>query len=74
LASRSDSRERGGSDWPLETNSASALAVVNRSVVGAIVRWCSVSSWRVSAIAWPMEFALIPSRSDSTFWEQIWRR
>jgi hypothetical protein len=26
------------------------------------VRWCSASSWRVSAIAWPMVFALIPSR------------
>ncbi len=74
LASRSDTRERGGSGWSLDTNSVSALAVVNRNVVGVIVRWCSLSSWRVSAIAWPMEFVLIPNRSDSTFCEQIWRR
>jgi hypothetical protein len=70
----SDTREHGGSGSPLDTNSINALAVVNRSVVGPIVRWCSCSSRQVSAIAWPMEFVLIPSSSDSTFWEQIWRR
>ena len=52
-ASRLDTRERGGSGWSLETNSVSALAVGNRSVVAVIVRCCSLSSWRVSAIAAP---------------------
>jgi hypothetical protein len=48
--------------------------VAKRSVVEEIEWRRSVSSWRVSAIAWPIEFALIPNSSDSTFWEQIWRR
>ena len=72
-ASRSASRGRAGC-WPLpDANVMSASAVAKRSVLGAIVRPCSASSWRVSAIAWPIELALTPSRSESTFIEQSWR-
>jgi hypothetical protein len=54
-------------------NASSASALAKRSVLGAMARPCSVSSWRVSAMAWPMELALTPSRSESTFIEQSWR-
>jgi hypothetical protein len=67
-ASCSDTRKRSGSGSPPETDCISAAVVVNRSVVGKIVWWCSLSSRRVSAITWPMVFGLIPSSSDSTLW------
>jgi hypothetical protein len=38
--------------------------VVKRKVVGEMVCPCSSSSCRVSAIAWPIEFALTSSISD----------
>ncbi len=70
----SANRERVGAGWLLETKSRSAAAVVKRSGVAEISRACSVRSCRVSAIAWPIELALIPNSSDRTFWEQTWRR
>lgn len=50
-----DTLVRGGSASPRAMKSRSAGAVVKRGVVGAMVRACSVSGWRVSAIACPIE-------------------
>jgi hypothetical protein len=73
--SRSGTCERAGTVLLVEVrNSVRTAALVNRSVVAAMLWWWSVSSWRVSAIAAPIVFGLIPSSSDSTFWEQIWRQ
>lgn len=51
-----------------------AFGVVKRSVVGETPSPCWLSSCRVSAMAWPIEFGFTSSISDKTFCEQICRR